>query len=169
MAANGITDASRKRSALLALIGLTTYTLFRNLDSPAKPGNMSYDQIIAMMKDHFCSTPLESIQCQRFYSRSRKPNETFAAFVSELHSIAKFCSFGANLEEMLKDRIVCGINNVRIQQHLLSEKTLTFDTAVQQAQSVETAAKNVKELSHTQLPPTSATDQQEVHKVVPPM
>ena len=121
-AANGITDASRKRSALLALIGPATYTLLRNLVSPAKPGEKSYDQIIAVLKDHFCPTPSESIQRQRFYSRSRKPDETVAAFVSELRSLAEFCNFGANLEEMLKDRIVCGINNARIQQRLLSEK-----------------------------------------------
>ena len=40
--ANGITDASTKRSALLALIGPTTYTVLRNLVSPAKPDEKSY-------------------------------------------------------------------------------------------------------------------------------
>ena len=34
---------------------------------------------------------------------------------------------------------------------------------------MEKAAKNIKELSHTQLPPTFATDQQAVQEVVPPM
>ena len=34
---------------------------------------------------------------------------------------------------------------------------------------MEKAAKNIKEMSHTQLPPTFTTDQQAVHKVVPPM
>ena len=37
-------------------------------------------------------------------------------------------------------------NNAKIQQRLLVEKTLTYKTAVELAQSLETAAKNVKEL-----------------------
>ena len=167
--ANGIDDADKKRAAFLAGIGPTTYTLLRNLLSPTKPGEKSYDEIVAVLKDHFCPTPSESIQRQRFYSRIRKPDETVATFVSELRSIAEFCNFGANLGEMLKDRLVCGINNPKIQQRLFAEKTLTYDTAVQLAQSMETAAKNVKELSHAgQMSSAAATSQQAVHRVAPP-
>ena len=56
------------------------------------------------------------------------------------------CGFGESLNEMLRDRIVCGINDDVIQKRLLAEADLKFDKAVQQAQSMETAARNVKEL-----------------------
>ena len=42
--ANGITNADKK-SAFMAVIGPTTYTLVRNLVSPAKPGEKSYDEL----------------------------------------------------------------------------------------------------------------------------
>ena len=48
---------------------------------------------------------------------------------------------------MLCDRIVCSINNSRIQQKLLSEKKLTLTTAIETAQAIETASKNDKELA----------------------
>ena len=51
-AANEITDAGRKKLAFWAVIGPTTYTLVRNLVSPAKPGEKSYDKLIKALKDH---------------------------------------------------------------------------------------------------------------------
>ena len=42
---------------------------------------------------------------------------------------------------MLRDRIVCGINDSTIQRRLLGEKELTFARAYEIAQSMESAAK----------------------------
>ena len=132
--ANGITDADKKKSAFLAVIGPTTYALVRNLVSPAKPGEKSYDELVKILKEHFNPTPSETVQRSRFHGRFRKPGETVATFVSELRSLAEFCNFGASLDDMLRDRLICGINNSKIQQKLLAEKKLTLTTAIEMAQ-----------------------------------
>ena len=54
-------------------------------------------------------------------------------FVSELHSIAKFCNFKGTLKTMLQDRIIYRINNTISQRHLLAVKALTFKTALELA------------------------------------
>ncbi len=51
---------------------------------------------------------------------------------------------------MLRDRRVCGINDEKIQNCLLSETRLTYQKALSLSQSLETAAKNVKELQKKQ-------------------
>ena len=56
-----------------------------------------------------------------------------ATFVAELRSLAEFCNFGTSLEEMLRDRIVCGINNSKIQRRLPAENTLTIGKALELA------------------------------------
>ena len=61
-AANEITNDGKKKSAFLAVIGLTTYTLVRNLVSPAKPGEKSYDELVKALKDHFNPIPSETVQ-----------------------------------------------------------------------------------------------------------
>ncbi len=63
-----------------------------------------------------------------------------AEFVSELPSLAEFCNFGTSLEEMLRNRLVCGIQNSHIRKRLLGEKTLTFARALELSQGLETAA-----------------------------
>ena len=69
-------------------------------------------------------------------------------YVSELRSLARFCKFGSSLEDMLRDRIVCGINDDNIQNRLLAEAKLTYAKALELAQGLETVARNVKEISY---------------------
>ena len=47
---------------------------------------------------------------------------------------------------MLRDRLVCGINDVRIQRRLLSEPELTYKRAFDLAQAMETAERNAQSL-----------------------
>ena len=83
----------------------------------------------------------------KFHTRFRKPSESVTAFVSELRFLAKSCNFRDTLNTMLRDCIVCGINDTIIQHRLLSEKELSFKTALELAQGMESAAKNVRELN----------------------
>ena len=64
---------------------------------------------------------------------------------------------------MLRDRLICGINNGKIQQKLLAEKKLTLTTAIEMAQGMETAAKNAKEIAQQD----SASNSESVHRVKP--
>ena len=74
-----------------------------------------------------------------------------AIYISELRALAEFCNF-TNLEEMLRDRLVCGINHDRTQNRLLSEPKLTYEKALEIAQSQETAAQNLRELKNNPQP-----------------
>ena len=47
---------------------------------------------------------------------------------------------------MLRDRIVCGVNHEGIMNHLLSEKTLNFDSALQLAKAIESAERDTRHL-----------------------
>ena len=50
-------------------------------------------------------------------------------YVAELRRIAERYRFGDYLESVLCDRLVCGIQDARIQQWLLEEPDLTFRQA----------------------------------------
>ena len=69
-------------------------------------------------------------------------------YVSELRALAQWCNFGQSLENMLRDRLVVGIDNEAIQRRLLSETAQTFKKALELAQSIEVAAKNTKEIQN---------------------
>ena len=86
------------------------------------------------------------MQRYKFNIRSQHSSESVADFVAALRRLAEHCNYGTNLEEMLCDRIVCGVSDVRVQRRLLSEKSLTFQTALSTTQSMETADRNAQDL-----------------------
>ena len=106
------------------MVGPTTYRLLKSLLAPAKSGEKTYDELVAKLTTHYAPTPSETVQRHKFHTRVRREGETVATFVSELRSIATFCNFGDNLEQMLRDRLICGINNEMIQNRLLAEAKL---------------------------------------------
>lgn len=139
---------SKEKSAFLVVIGPTTYGLLRNLVSPAKPGDKSYEDLVKILKDHFNQPPSKTVQRSGFNSQFRKADETVATFVAELRALAEFCNFGTLLEDMIQDRLICGISDTEIQQQkLLADKSLTLKTAVEIAQGMETGARNAQEMA----------------------
>ena len=60
--------------------------------------------------------------------------------------MTEFCDFGISLEDMLRDRLVCGIHDIRIQHRLLAEPNLTFKKALELAIALETVDRDTKDL-----------------------
>ena len=67
-------------------------------------------------------------------------------FVAGLRRLAKYCLFAATLDDMLRDRLVCGIRDRRLQQHLLAETELTFQKALDISQAIGAAERNARDL-----------------------
>ena len=82
----------------------------------------------------------------RFHKRHQLEGETVSAYLAELKTLSLHCEFGTNLDDSLRDRLVCGLNNALIQKRLLSERDLTLAKATQIALSMEAAAKDSLEL-----------------------
>lgn len=88
----------------------------RNLLSPTKPGEKTLAQLAALSKKHFNPKPSEIVQRFKFDSRVRKPTESVAEYVAELRKLAQDCNYGQTLPPMLRDRLVCGVSDDRIQR-----------------------------------------------------
>ena len=142
-AANGITSNDKKRSVFLTVIGARAYKQLRSLIAPAKPGETDFATLSEAMKNHYSPAPSEIVQRFKFNSRFRRQGESVSTFVAELRAIAEFCNFGDTLKLMIRDRLVCGINDENTQRLLLAEKELTYDKALEIARSQEAAAQNV--------------------------
>ena len=120
----------------------------KSLVAPAKPGEKEYNQLVQELTQHFDPAPSEIVRRYRFNTRVRRKGESVAAYVSELRGLAQFCNYGDSLQTMLRDRLVCGINDESIQRRLLAETALTFKKALELAQGMETVAKNVREMQN---------------------
>ena len=129
------------------MVGPASYKLLRSLLMPKKPTEKTFEQLAETFTKYYSTRPSEIMQCFRFNTRSRKENESVAAYVAELRRLAEFCNFGTTLEKMLHDRLVYGINDPWVQKKLLAEQDLRFAKALAIAQGSESADRNLKELA----------------------
>ncbi len=148
----------RRRSVFLSVVGKRTYTILRSLLSPDRPSTKTFEELTAVLIRHFSPPPSEVIQRFRFYSRSRQPGESVSAFIAELRRLTEHCNFGASLNAALRDRIVGGINDEATRKRLLGERALTYQRAVEIAQSVETSGANLREMKTPIQPVTVKTE-----------
>ena len=74
------------------------------------------------------------MQRYKFNTSTRKDSESVATYVAELKRLGEHCQFGDKLHEMVRDRLVCGVNDIRIQNRLLQESSsLTYEKAAKDA------------------------------------
>ena len=63
-----------------------------------------------------------------------KQEESVSTFIVELRKLSEFRNFRDMLDDMLCNRLVCGINHPGIQKRLLSESDLTLEKALEISQ-----------------------------------
>ena len=156
---NRVQDAEEKKALLFTVIGPVALRLLRSLIAPDRVENKTFKELMTAMKVHCCPKPSEVVQTFKFNTKVRQPGESVSTYVSQLRTLAEHCNFGEMLERMLRDRLVCGINDPRIQRRLLAIKDLTFEVALQEALGLEAADSNMQTLE------TLTSDSAAVHKL----
>ena len=94
--------------------------------------------------------PSVIIQRFKFNTRSHKPGESNSLFVAKLRPLAEHCDYEGTLENMLRDHLVCGISDGRLQCRLLAEPNLKLKKVLEMAQAVKTAEQGAKDLQQKQ-------------------
>ena len=144
-AANDIPEDKHK-STFLAVCGSTTFELGKSLVQPDTLADTSFTDILGALKHHYAPEPSPIIQRFKFNSRLRLPGESIPTYIAALRAIGEHCQFGATLNDMIRDRLVCGVNDRAIQRRLLQESKLDYKTAYAIAIAMESASKNTLDL-----------------------
>ena len=143
-AANDVDSAEKQRAIFLSACGAQTYQLLKNLLAPEKPTVKSFEELVELMKNHLRPRPSVIIERFTFHSRNRKEGESVAVYMAELKKFSEHCGYGDTLNDMLRERLVCGINDGGIQRRLLAEPDLTYKKSLDLAQAMEAAENNVQ-------------------------
>ncbi|XP_047999709.1 uncharacterized protein K02A2.6-like [Leguminivora glycinivorella] len=154
-AANSVKN-DKKLPTLISVMGEDAYGLLASLASPIQPKDLSYDRAVNILSQHL--QPKPSIMAERYKFRQRRQmtTETVACYVAELKRLSKYCDFGKSLEENLRDQFVCGVSSDVIRQRLFAEETLTYETAVRLAKSMESAERDAASVERTGIVHTQA-------------
>src|SRR5882762_7000510 len=136
----------KKLPILLSYMGSGTFDLLCDLISPKEPSDFRYDQVVNTLASHFSPAPLEIAENFRLHQLKQSEGESIKTFAADLQKLSKFCNLGTYLKTALRNQFVWGLKSESMQKRLLSEKNLTYETAVEIAYGMETAARDSAEL-----------------------
>ena len=151
--ANDIEGDDKKHSILLSICGHQTFKLIRSLLDAQALETKSYDDLVKMVKDYYDPKPSIIVQRYKFNSQVKAAAESIATYVAALRQIAEYCDYKDSLQDMLQDRLVCGVNHQSILHRLLAEKDLTYKKGLELAKLLEAVKKGSLDIVATNTVP----------------
>nr|XP_029713287.1 uncharacterized protein K02A2.6-like [Aedes albopictus] len=118
-----------KRDYLLHYMGGATYDVLCNKLKNEKPETKTFDELVALLKDHFSPVPLEILENFKFASRKQLEHESLSEYLMDLEKLAQTCNFEDHLDKAIRNQFVFGIRNRVIQSRLLEIRNLTLAKA----------------------------------------
>ncbi|CAC5390157.1 unnamed protein product [Mytilus coruscus] len=85
-----------------------------------------------------------------FFTRNQGPHENIDSYVTDLKNKAKPCEFEHLSDGLIRDRIVCGIQNEGCRARLLREADLTLAKAIDTCRAQEISSQQLKSLKSTE-------------------
>ncbi|XP_063542073.1 uncharacterized protein LOC134750761 [Cydia strobilella] len=71
-----------------------------------------------------------TVQRHSFFTRDQKDGESIEQYSFELKKLANKCEFKDLCDDLVRDRLICGIKDTTIRERLLREPTLTLQKAI---------------------------------------
>ena len=75
--------------------------------------------------------------CMLQYEEKQEANESVDAFITSLHTLAEHCKYGDLQDELIRDRIVVGLADLKLSERMQMEDKLTLQKAMDMARQSE--------------------------------
>ena len=127
----------KKVPTILTLMGNKMYALLRNIISPRRPRDLSFEEIVDNLAKHLDPKPIVIAERSKFHKAEQQESESIRDFLARLKKLAESCE----VEEAIRDRFVCGLKERTIKRKLLAVADLTLQSAVEKACAAELTEK----------------------------
>lgn len=149
MKATGCSDRGNEIQAAVFLhcVGEPAREIFETFELSAED-KKNVNAIIRKFDEYFLPKVNKSIERHKFNTRTQLEDEPFDNFIKDLRKIASNCEFGRLKDELIKDRIVCGIRDRRVKDRLLREANLNLEKAIEICKAAEITDKHMENLKN---------------------
>ena len=127
----------------MSRIGQDAFAKLKTLASPTSLTDLSLEQIVATMSQHYKRETVDIAERFKFFKRAQQDTEGVAQYIAELRKLAKNCNFGEYLDTALRDQLVCGLKDHKTQKELLCMQDLTLSMAIEKARAAEVVNREI--------------------------
>lgn len=136
-------------SLLVNLIGSAGYEVFTTFNFDAGESEDDVNCVLKKFDTYFGAKPNITVRRYKFFTRSQEEGENIDQYVTVLRVLSQQCEFGELNESLLRDKIVCGVNNNTVRDRLLRSDDLTLSKAMQICQAAEMSKEESQCISGT--------------------
>ena len=94
---------------------------------PSDDDRQNIDKVLELWQDNCIGKTNVIYKRYRFNNRLQESDESIDAYATALRTLAETCEFGSLKEDLIRDRLVCGIRDNSLRKKLLQEPKLTLD------------------------------------------
>ena len=122
-------DAERV-ATIIAVIGDAAVDVYDTFTWETEGENQKLEKVYEKFEAHCAGKKNITYERYVFNTRSQLPGEDIDSFVTALRNLASSCEFGNLKLDLIRDRVVIGVNNPKMTQRLLRTEDLTLDKAL---------------------------------------
>ncbi|XP_037976282.1 uncharacterized protein LOC125489123 [Plutella xylostella] len=126
-------DAKVQISILLHIIGPRC----REVHDTFKTKCTTVDEVLEEFDNFFLPKKNLTVERHKFFIREQREFESVEQYVFELNKMAAKCEFKDLCNDLVKDRLICGIHDNSLRERLLRESDLTLKKALDICQLAE--------------------------------
>ena len=134
-------------ATFITCIGSDALEVYKALPFESDEDKMIMSKVLELMEKHCIGQTNVIYERYCFNNRNQETGESFDAYLTALKALAKTCNFGSLKDELIRDRIVCGIRDTGTRKKLLQEGGLTLRRCIDTCRSAETTATQMKAMS----------------------
>ena len=133
----------QKKALFLTRIEWDAFVKLKTLASPTSLSELSLEQILSTMKQHYKRETVEIAERFKFFKPVQQDTEGVAEYIAELRKLGKTCNFGEYLDTALLNQLVCGLKDHKTQKELLCIQDLTLAMAIEKARAAEAVDREI--------------------------
>ena len=131
-------------ATFITCIGSEALDVFNGLPFESPQDKKSIDKVLELM-GKYCTGETNVIYEQYLFKNcSQEANESINAYATALQTMAASCKYGALNDNMIQDRIVCGLRDNSIWKKLLQEPKLTLEKCLDISRAAESMTAQLK-------------------------
>ena len=131
---------------ILYLIGSQGREIYDTMAFEVPASERSLTQVLAAFDTHCKPKKNETVERFKFFSRSQDPGESQETFITDLKLLATTCNFGDLKDSLVRDRIICGIQDRQFREELLKISDLDLQRCLSVCRAAELSETRTKTL-----------------------
>lgn len=125
----------------------------------------SLGEVLNAFKEFCAPKKNEVYESFKFWTRNQSEGEPFDEFLMDLKKKIKACNYEDKEERMLRDRIVLGVYNKKLQKRLMEADNLTLGRVIEMARADEISNQQAKAVQKASMTRTQHEEVAELRKL----